>query len=89
MREEELQAGLVAKHGIIETLEKQNHELKAKVFELKQAKNKCEERIIDLSNTVYELERGHFLNISGECSRFDEANNTLDQYSAISIDRQD
>jgi cell division septum initiation protein DivIVA len=71
MREEELHAGLLAKHTIIQSLEKHNHELKAQVFDLKQAKNRCEERIIDLSNQVYELERGHFLNISGDCSRFD------------------
>lgn len=71
MGEEELQAGLMTKNTVIQILEKQNNELKAQVFDIKQAKNRCEERIIDLSNQVYELERGHFLNISGDCSRFD------------------
>ena len=60
------------------------------MFDLKQAKNRCEERIIELSKKVFELERGYStLNLSGDNSYFEDVNNTLDQYSAISIDRHD
>lgn len=32
--------------------------------ELKQQKNKCEEKIIELSNKIFDIERGIMLNLS-------------------------
>jgi ribosomal protein L18 len=53
MREEELEGVLIGKQRAIQAMERQNNELRTQVFDLKQAKNRCEERIIELSNHLY------------------------------------
>jgi hypothetical protein len=55
MREEELYTNLLSKQAVIENLVKQNNELKTQLFDLKQGKHKCEEKVIELSNKIYEL----------------------------------
>jgi hypothetical protein len=53
---------------MMEKLEKLNENLKATLAESKHQKNRCEERIIELSSNIYDLERGLPLNMSIEYS---------------------
>lgn len=66
MREEELSARLMSKESVIKQMESQANGLKEQLLEMKQNKNKSDEKIIELSSKIYELERGYFANISSE-----------------------
>ena len=53
MREEELSTRLLGKESIIKQMEGQVNDLKGQLLEMKQSRNKSDERIIELSNKIY------------------------------------